>query len=95
MKKYKIQATYITRHYDDASAEHEAQSPASEMSIEDLKEYARELVRLSASDDEYFRTMTMDDDPSINVDNEYIDILFDFTEGDFTTDIRVSFVVED
>lgn len=94
MKKYKINATYITRYYDDTSAEHEAQSPASAMSVDELKEYARELVRLTASEDEYFRTMTMDDAPSINVDDEYIDIVFDFTEGDFTTDIRVSFTVE-
>ncbi len=95
MKKYKIQATYITRHYDDASAEHESQSPASEMSIEELKEYARGLVRLTAGGDEYFRTMNMSEEPAINVDDDYIDIIFDFTAGDFTTDIRVSFTVED
>lgn len=94
MKKYKINSTYITRYYDDTSAEHEAQSPASAMSVDELKEYARELVRLTAVDDRYFSTMTMNVEPSINVDDEYIDIVFDFTEGDFTTDIRVSFGVE-
>lgn len=91
MKKYKINATYITLYYDEIPNENEAQSPEGEMSIEELKEYARELVRLTAREDEYFRTMTMADEPSINVDDEYIDIAFDFTEGDFTTDIRVAF----
>jgi hypothetical protein len=93
--EFKIKSTSYVRHYDnDEYADDDCDSPEGFVTIWELKEDARSIAQMAAENDRYFKTMTMDEEPYISVDNEYIDFTFDFTEGDFTTDIRVSYVME-
>ena len=88
----KVSEAYITRHYDNDSAEHEATAPAGDLTIEELTAIARDYAKMTARDDSYFRTMTMDELADVQISENLIDISFTFTEGDFSTDITVTFV---
>ena len=96
MKKYTVTFCSYTFHYDnDERRELECEFPET-ATIEELTEYAKSICELAARNDDYFKTMEIKDDPffSVNEEDGYIDVTFDFVEGDFVTDISVSYSVE-
>ena len=95
MKKYTVTSCSYTLHYDnDESLELECDFPG-EATLEDLAEDARSICKMAARNDDYFKTMEMKKEPFVSVNEEdgYIDVTFDFVEGDFVTDICVSYSV--
>lgn len=95
MKKYTVTFCSYTYNYDNyESRELECNFPES-ATLEELTEYAKSICEMAARTDDYFKTMTMKENPFVSVNEEegYIDITFDFFEGDFVTDIEVSFSV--
>lgn len=95
-KKYTVTFCSYTYHYDnDESLELECDFQET-ATLEDLTEDARAICEMAARNDDYFKTMTMKEAPFVSVNEEdgYIDVTFDFVEGDFMTDIRVYYTVE-
>lgn len=96
MKKYTVTFCSYTYYYDnDESLELECEFPET-ATLEELTGYAKSICEMAARNDDYFKTMTMKEDPFVSVNEEdgYIDVTFDFVEGDFVTDIRVSYTVK-
>lgn len=86
-----IEKVYITCDYDNSSSEHEAVAPAGDLTVEELTAIARDYAKDTARVNSYFRTMTMKEETYIQIFDDSVDISCTFTEGDFSTNITVSF----
>lgn len=91
VRVFNITKVYVSCEYDDESSEHEATAPAGDLTIEELTAIAKDYAKATARDDSYFRTMTMKEEAYIQIFDDSVDISCTFTEGDFSTDITVSF----
>lgn len=99
MKKYHAKAAHVTMYYDEEPKELEITTTATG-TLEELIADAKRICETKQRFDDYFRTMTMDAEPfNVMTDIEsgegYIDITYHFTEGDYTTEMNVSYVVEE